>query len=107
MACCTLVAVSFVLFARDQLAGASAHQQKAVATSTTLAGPTRIVVKKPSDELQPRQFIDDAAHALTSPFDSFVHSGGEWARHGVPALLALFVYGVGLGYLARWSSGTH
>jgi hypothetical protein len=34
-----------------------------------------------------------------------VNSRSQWVLHIVPMLLALLVYGVGLGYLARYSSG--
>ena len=39
---------------------------------------------------------------LTSPFSGIVSaSSSEWADHGVRLLLALLVYGFGLGFLAR------
>jgi hypothetical protein len=101
--CCGLVIVSFALFARDQLAGASEHQQ-----TELVAGPTQTGSSTPRaahHPAQPRRFIDGAASALTSPFRSLVHSGSAWVSHGVSTLLALLVYGVGLGFLARYSRG--
>jgi hypothetical protein len=77
--CCALVSVSFLMFARDQVSGAFKHQQS--------------------------EFIDQAASALTSPFHSIVQRGSQWVLHGIPTVLALLVYGVGLGYLARYSRG--
>jgi hypothetical protein len=101
--CCGLVTVSFALFARDQLAGASKHQQnelnagaQTTTSSTAAAHPHG----------QPRHFIDGAASALTSPFRALVHSNSDWVREIVPGLMALLVYGVGLGYLARYSLGS-
>ena len=41
---------------------------------------------------------------LTAPFDAVVHTSNQWVDHGLPALLALIVYGLGLGYLARYSA---
>jgi hypothetical protein len=52
---------------------------------------------------QPRAFIDSAAHTLTSPFTSFVRSNNDWVTHGFPAAVALLVYGLGFGYLARFA----
>jgi hypothetical protein len=104
MACCTLVSASFVLFATDQLAGASKHQQQELVSAAPASSP-RIVLRHPRPEPQPRRFIDGAARALTSPFDTFVNSSNQWAVRGVPTMFALFVYGVGLGYLARYTSG--
>jgi hypothetical protein len=45
------------------------------------------------------------ARKLTSPFASVVVSDDAWVEHGIPLVLALLVYGAGLGFLARWASG--
>jgi hypothetical protein len=42
---------------------------------------------------------------LDLAIDSIVQSGSPWVLHGVPTIFALLVYGVGLGYLARFSRG--
>jgi hypothetical protein len=103
LACCALVVASFAWFARDQVAGASAHQQNEIASIGPHAKPVSAPVT--NDRAQPRRFIDNAAKALTSPFSSIVQSDSQWVLHGVPTLLALLAYGVGLGYLARYSRG--
>jgi hypothetical protein len=101
-ACCALVVLSFAMFARDQMAGASVHQQTELSSGsnspTAPPAPTK-------PEGQPGRFINRAAKDLTSPFDAIVRSGNAWVQHGLPALVALLVYGLGLGYLARYSSG--
>lgn len=99
--CSLLVLISFALFARDQLAGASKHQQNQLATTAPPVTGPPVVHKKG----QPRRFIDGAASTLTSPFSSVVSSSSNWVDHGVPTALALLVYGFGLGYLARYSRG--
>ncbi|HUO69991.1 MAG TPA: hypothetical protein VMU39_04375 [Solirubrobacteraceae bacterium] len=100
--CCGLVAASFALFARDQLAGASAHQQSQLAANAPISpGVTPIH----HSGAQPRRFIDGAAKVLTTPFRAIIQSDSAWVVHGVPTFLALLVYGVGLGFLARFSSG--
>ena len=99
-ACCAIVALSFVMFARDEIAAGSQHQTQELASSSA---PATHVPAKPKS--QPRRFIDGAAHDLTSPFDSVVASDSAWVSHGVPTVLALLVYGVGLGYAARFTSG--
>jgi hypothetical protein len=100
-ACCALVVLSFAMFARDQAAGASVHQQtELVAGASTTTAPTSTKL-----HAQPRRFIDGAAKALTSPFTAIVQSSNAWVKHGLPAVFALIVYGLGLGYLARYSSG--
>jgi hypothetical protein len=102
LVCCLLVVVSFGLFARDQMAGASAHQQTELATG---ADPTLPSVVPSRPHGQPRRFIDGAAKVISAPFNAVARSGNPWVSHGVPTALALLVYGVGLGYLARYSSG--
>jgi hypothetical protein len=100
--CCALVSVSFALFARDQVAGASKHQQnEIIAGAATTTGP--IAVHKATQ--QPRRFIDQVAASLTSPFRGVVQSDSQWMLHGIPTIVALLVYGVGLGYLARYTRG--
>jgi hypothetical protein len=97
-----LVIGSFVMFAADQAAGASHHQQAELtggpSSNSSSSAPT-------SQRGQPGRFIDDAADTLTAPFASIVESKNAWVDHGVPTLLGLIVYGVGLGYLARFSRG--
>jgi hypothetical protein len=99
--CCALVALSFAMFARDQAAGASEHQQ-----TELVAGPHQALTASTSSKphAQPRRFIDGAAKVLTAPFDAIVQSSNDWVKHGLPAVFALIVYGLGLGYLARFSS---
>jgi hypothetical protein len=99
-ACCALVVASFAMFARDQMAGASQHQQTALIAG---AHPTA-ASSTPVKHAQPRRGIDDAAKVLTRPFDAIVQSSDVWVKRGVPALFALLVYGLGLGYLARFSA---
>jgi hypothetical protein len=99
--CCGLVIASFALFARDQMAGASKQQQtELVAGSDTPSNPHAVPVVH--HHAQPRRFIDGAASTLTAPFRSFMHSDSAWSQELEGTLLALIVYGVGLGFLARY-----
>jgi hypothetical protein len=100
--CCMLVVASFAMFARDQMAGASQHQQtellpNAGAAVSSPAGPTK-------PHAQPRRFIDAAAKTLTTPFNAIIKSNNLWVKHGLPTLFALIGYGLGLGFLARYSA---
>jgi hypothetical protein len=102
LACCALLLVSFALFARDQVAGASAHQQSELASGAAVAP------SPPSTNqvhAQPRRFIDDAAGRLSSPFSTIAHSSNPWVDHGLPTLFGLIVYGIGLRFVARFSAG--
>jgi hypothetical protein len=99
-ACCLLLVASFAMFARDQMAGASQHQQTELVAG---AHPT-VASSTPLKHAQPRRSIDDAAKVLTRPFDAIVQSSNVWVKRGLPTLFALLVYGLGLGYLARFSA---
>jgi hypothetical protein len=108
--CCALVAASFTLFALSEVSGASAHQVSSInvapsftANGTPVAAPAPAPVIKPVG--QPKRFIDGAAKLLTSPFSSIVASDNQWVLHGIPTLLALAAYGLGLGYVARFTRG--
>ncbi|HEV3388078.1 MAG TPA: hypothetical protein VG057_03650 [Solirubrobacteraceae bacterium] len=101
LVCVALVVMSFAMFARDQMAGASEHQQtELVAGANTSTAPVAVSHR----HSQPRRFIDGAAKTLTSPFSAVVKSSNPWVEEGLPALFALIAYGVGLGYLARFAS---
>jgi hypothetical protein len=100
--CCAFVVLSFVMFVHDQAAAGSQHQSNELVGATTSPGGS---APAPVHHSQPRRFIDGAANDLTSPFRSLVHSTNVWVTHGVPTLLALLVYGFGLGFLARFSRG--
>jgi hypothetical protein len=103
LVCCGLVLMSFGLFAVGQMAGASQHQQAELS-----AGPPAAAAggsSRSHGHHQPRRFIDGAASALEAPFESIVSTNSEWVAHIFPALFALLVYGLGLGFLARFSRG--
>jgi hypothetical protein len=99
--CCLLVVASFAMFARDQMAGASKHQQSQLVVGAH-PSETPNTVSKP--HAQPRRFIDAAAKLLTSPFAAIVRSTNLWVKRGLPVLFALMGYGLGLGFLARYSA---
>ncbi len=94
-----IVAVAFVLFAVNELSSASRHQQIEVVDS---GSPSPATPAAPAPERGPRRAIDDADRALLSPFSGVVASSNRWVSQGIPTLLAMLVYGLGLGFLARY-----
>ncbi|HME03031.1 MAG TPA: hypothetical protein VKG38_08370 [Solirubrobacteraceae bacterium] len=101
---CAIVIASFVIFAINQTGSASKGQQEAVLTTTraTSNSATVAAATAPHHEGAVRKLIDEAASSLTSPFSALTSgSSSEWAIRGAKLLLALVVYGFGLGYLAR------
>ncbi len=91
---CLVVIVSFVIFAVGQTSAASTHQVDKVSETATTT--------QPEHRGTAHKVIDEVAGKLTSPFSGITAgSTSQWVIRGVGTLLALLVYGVGLGYLAR------
>jgi hypothetical protein len=104
-----IVALSFGLFAWEQTREASDATTAAIAAGTVAAqvapSPTQERVREAAHTTA-REAIDDANDVLTSPFANLVSGfNSGWARRGVSGLLAFLLWGVGLGYLARYSAG--
>jgi hypothetical protein len=108
---CLVVCVSFALFAINQTSAASAHQQREL-NNNELPAPTQ--AGTPGATTRPagtdgrakkgsvRRTIDEVAEGVTSPFSGLVvGSSSEWLKRTLLLLLALLVYGLGLGFLAR------
>jgi len=104
LACLTVI-VSFALFAINQTSQASAHQQQELAGGPAVAAvnpnpPAGSVAPPPKATL--RRTIDEASERLTAPFAGLTSgSQSEWGSRSVELLLALVVYGFGLGFAAR------
>jgi len=98
---CLIVIVSFGIFALEQTSEASSHQQNALTGTSTGAAPPSDA-KPASHKSTVHRVIDEAAEALTSPFSGITAgSSSQWAIRGVGVVMALLVYGIGVGYLAR------
>jgi hypothetical protein len=105
-----VVMLGFAFFAVDEMDKGSKTQQTALGEETgTPASPEVVAVAPTRDEEAgrerrngaPRELIDDANDVLLAPFADLIDSDNGWLNHGVPALLALLLYGVGLGLLAN------
>jgi hypothetical protein len=95
---CGIVIASFAIFVLNQTSTASKHQAAEV-----YSGPGSSETAAPkSHEGAVHKAIDEASQQLTSPFAGVVSgSSSEWLTRVVELLLALIVYGLGFGYLAR------
>ncbi len=100
--CCTLVIASFGFFAVDQVAGASSQQVAQVNSGSPVPAASSSSAKHHGAI---RRFVDQAAKDLTYPFHSLARSGSQWADQILLLVISLAIYGVGLGYLARYASG--
>jgi hypothetical protein len=100
------VVLGFALFAYDETdKGSKAQQAKLERELGTTVAPVSPSAKdeavRERNHGSVREAIDDANDVLLSPFVDLVDSKSAWVSHGIPALLALLVYGVGLGFLAN------
>jgi hypothetical protein len=100
------VLVGFAFFAVDELDRGSKTQQQALATGSSDVIP---IAPTPADEAAReaahgdlRELVDDVNDVILGPFSDIVDPGDDvWFARGVPTLLALLLYGVGLGFLAN------
>ena len=110
MALSAVVALSFILFAIDEIDRGSKVQQQAVGEGT---GKSVKIAIDPApgakqESLREREHgsvregIDDADDVLLQPFSGLIDSDSNWVTRGVPTLLGLLVYGLGLGLLANF-----
>jgi hypothetical protein len=104
-----IVLLGFAFFAVDELNRGSQNQQNALDNELRGDGDDPApVTPSPAEETQReransgvRELVDDANDVLLAPFSGLADSDNAWVNHGVPTLLALLLYGLGLGLLAN------
>lgn len=109
IACSLLVIAGWGWFAADQASSASEQTQAEIAGDAASTKPSpdpdqEADREKVNSDLH--EYVDDANDLLLKPFAPIAeNSDSKWVRRTVPALLALLVYGFGLGTLARVAAG--
>jgi len=104
---CLLLMLSFLVFVVNQAKAGSLHQQQeitspaAVAAASSSAAGAGHKGSAVAHEGTLHKALTDFFNKLTSPFAGVISSSSEWATRGIKLLIALLVYGFGLGYLAR------
>jgi len=100
---CVIVILWFAVFAIDQTKSASGHQQQQLKGQTASEAREEEADRRAQEKKKSglHEGLDEAAEALTSPFESVVSDSSEWLKNGELLMFALLVYGFGLGYLAR------
>jgi hypothetical protein len=110
-----VLVVSFGLFAVDQARDGSKQQ---VAKLGSRLEPTSAAANVNQADPSPRterarerrhgdvrEAIDDVNDVLVSPFTGVVDSNSIWVQRGLPTLIALLLFGVGLRILAAYLPG--
>jgi hypothetical protein len=99
-----IVVLGFMLFAIDETDKGSTTQQqkleKALGSSPIAPSAHEEAIRE-RHQGGFREAVDDVNDVLLAPFVDLIGSDHAWVRHGVPALLALLLYGFGLGLLAN------
>jgi hypothetical protein len=103
------VLCGFAFFAADELDRGSKTQQRALANELEGSSADTIpIAPTPADEVAReaahgdfREAVDDVNDVLIGPFANLVDSDNAWVAYGIPTLVALLLYGVGLGFLAN------
>ncbi len=107
---CALVTVSFGLFVIDESRAASNDSTAQVAGDHAARAADPSPAQERARERahsSARELVDDANDVLVAPVAWAVPAGsGRWVARGLPWLLALVLYGFGLGFLARFSRGS-
>jgi hypothetical protein len=107
--CSGLVLLGFAFFATDELDRGSQNQQAKLDKELTGANEDPAPIAPAPDQEAAREArngnfreaVDDANDVLLGPFTDLVDSNDRWVTHGLPAVLALLLYGLGLGTLAN------
>jgi hypothetical protein len=110
IAASAVVALSFILFAVDEIDRGSKEQQRALGEGSGNQVEAEVVPAPTAGQEtvreqrhgSVREAIDDANDVLLQPFTGLVDSPSNWVIRGVPTLLGLLVYGLGLGLLANF-----
>jgi hypothetical protein len=98
-----LVVLGFAAFAWEELERGSRAQQEKLASGASEPAPAARGERQRERAHGPvREAIDDANDVLLDPFAGIVDSNSPWVTRGVPSLLALAVFGFGLGMLANF-----
>jgi hypothetical protein len=100
---CLIVALGFAGFVWDQAGDASKTQVGKLASADREPVPSAAdEALRQRRESPVRERVDDANDILLSPFTSLTGSNNAWVARGVPTLLALLAYGLGLTLLANF-----
>lgn len=105
--------VSFGLFAIDQAGGGSKQQvaklgrelepSENAAANVDQADPSpRAERERERRHGDVREAIDDVDDVLVAPFAGVVDSNSIWVQRGVPTLIALLLFGLGLRLLVAY-----
>jgi predicted PurR-regulated permease PerM len=103
IAICLIAIAWFAAFAVEQTGSAAAHQQAEInGTLPQTEAAAQSGSSASSQKSGLRGTLNSAFSKISSPFSSLTSgSSSQWRIHIVDTLLALLLYGVGLGFVVR------
>jgi hypothetical protein len=104
IACSLVLIASFAMFASDQAGSGSKKQVAQISADDSVQATPAAPAAPAKKHSGIRKAIDGANDKLVSPFKNVVASGSPWARHISEGLLGFLVFGLGLGFVARYAS---
>ena len=103
--CSLILLLSFAMFAADQARHGSKTEVAKIAAGDNTPVPTgQRQPAKPKQHGQFRRAVDGANDKLVSPFSGVVTGSSGWSRHITLLILGFLVFGVGLGFAARYAA---
>ena len=103
--CSLILLMSFAMFAADQARhGSKTTVARIAAGDNTTAPAGQQQPAKPKQHGEFRRAVDGANNKLVSPFDGVVAGSDGWTRHITLLILGFLVFGVGIGFVARYVS---
>jgi hypothetical protein len=98
--------ISFGFFASDQAGAGSKKTVAQIAVNDNSdSTPTQAPAPAPKKKHNPvRTAIEKVNHQLVAPFSGIVATDSPWREHIAQTVLAFLVFGVGLGFLARYAA---
>ena len=104
--CSLILLLSFAMFAADQARHGSRTTVSQIAAGDDTVDPNaqQQPAKPKPKHGEFRRAVDSANNKLVSPFDGVVAGSDGWSRHITLLILGFLVFGVGIGFVARYAA---
>ena len=102
--CSLVLLVSFGMFASDQAGDGSKKTVAQIGANDDVAASPGAPAADEKKHGPVRTAIDDVNDKLVAPFKGVIATDSAWGKRIAESVLAFLVFGLGLGFLARYAS---
>jgi hypothetical protein len=102
--CSLVLLASFAMFASDQAGAGSKRTVAEIGAGDSTQTAAQRPAKPAKKHSQVRTTIDDVNAKLVSPFSGLVTGASPWTKHISEGVLGFLVFGLGLGFVARYAA---